>query len=300
MNWDDIRLFLALSRGGSARAAATAEQISHTTVTRRAERLESNLGTRLFDRDVTGYRLTGAGETLLKAAEKAEDALLSVERRIKGQDSQLSGIIRITTSELIASRLLMPGLAEFNRGYPEIELEILLSGDIFDLARREADIAIRFMGGGRLPAEDLVGRRLMAASTCYYASPDYLLAHDPNQPSTTARWIGWDDDEPFPSWVKRSPFPHVAVRGKFNDHGLQVEAALAGMGITALPCFLGDSTPGLQRIPGCEPVDNYHIWLLSHPDLREAARMRACRQFLVELFEQQRDLLTGQRPRPAA
>ena len=294
MNWDDVRLFLALARFGSARASAKELNVSHTTIARRAEQLESDLGTRLFERDVGGYRLTGAGETMMSSALRAEDALLGAERQLHGRDAELSGDIRVTTSDIIAIYLLLPETAEFTHQYADIDLEVLVSYDLFDLNRREADIAIRFMGDSRAPPGHLVGRKLVTAASCYYASDDYLSQHDMSANDTDARWIGWNDDERFPSWVKSSPFPHIPVHCKFNHAGMQVEAARAGMGLAALPCFIGDAVDGLRRAPGCEPYFNYDIWLLSHPDLRDAARLRTFRAFVVDVFERKQALLTGQ------
>ncbi|MBT8078553.1 MAG: LysR family transcriptional regulator [Gammaproteobacteria bacterium] len=293
INWDDLRLFLALGRSGSARSAAEALSLSHTTVARRVDQLETRLGTRLFDRSVNGYRLTGAGEAMIESALRAEEAILAAERKLHGQDAQLSGEVRLTTSDLIANHLLMDELVAFNRQYPQIDLTILTSYDVLDLARREADIAIRFMGLDRMPPEDLVGRRLVTASSCYYASAAYLAEHNPAKKDSGARWIGWDEDARYPGWVRSSPFPDVPAYGKFNNALLQVEAARHGMGLAILPCFLGDTADGLQRIPGCKPRSNYDIWLLSHPDLRDAARLRTFRQFIVDAFERKHDLLTG-------
>ena len=293
MNWDDIRLFLALARHGSARGAAESLQVSHTTISRRAEQLEADLGTRLFDRDVSGYRLTGEGETMMTSALQAEEALLAAERQLQGRDAQLSGEIRLTTSDIIANYLLMPYLVSFCRDYPEIDLNVLVSYDLFDIGRREADIAIRFMGDGRQPPDDLVGRKLVTAASCYYATPEYLAKHDPREDNGGARWVGWNDNERVPDWVKSSPFPRVPVYGKFNNGMLQAEAAKQGMGIAVLPAFVGDAMKELIRIPGCEPYLNYDIWLLSHPDLRDAARLRTFRKFVVELFEENQSLLAG-------
>lgn len=294
-NWDDVRLFLALARFGSARAAAAELNVSHTTIARRAGQLESDLGTRLFDRDVGGYRLTGAGEAMMTLAERAEDALLVAERQLQGRDAELSGEVRLTTSDVIATYVLMPDLAEFSHQYPDIDLEVLISYDLFDLSRREADIAIRFMGGSRRPPGHLVGRKLVSAAACYYASEEYLSQHDLSRSDTGARWVGWDDDTRFPEWVTSSPFPHIPARNKFNHGGLQIEAARAGMGLVVLPCFIGDTVDGLARVPGCEPYFNYDIWLLSHPDLRDAARLRTFRAFVIDLFDKKRDLLVGRR-----
>lgn len=294
MNWDDVRFFLALARSGSARSAASDLRVSHTTIARRAEQLEADLGTRLFDRDVAGYRLTGAGEAMMTSAMRAEDALLTAERQLQGRDAELSGDIRLTTSGILANYLLMPETADFLKQYPDIDLEILLSNDLFNLSRREADVAIRFMGGSRRPPEDLVGRKLVTAASCYYASEAYLSEHDLSTKDSGARWIGWNDDERFPEWVRSSPFPHIPVHGKFNLAELQVAAALAGIGLSALPCYVGDTIKGLNRVPGCEPYTNYDIWLLTHPDLRDAARLRTFRAFVVDVFAKKHALLTGE------
>ncbi len=294
MNWEDIRLFLALARSGSARATAAEEGVSHSTVTRRVDLLESDLGVRLFDRDVRGYRLTGAGETMLSCTVRAEDALLTAERQLQGRDAQLTGEIRLTTSNIIATHLIMDDLVEFTRQYPDIELNVLISFDLFNLSRREADVAVRMLRLGSSPPEDLVGRKLVTIKSCYYASEAYLAEIDPRSADSTARWIGWDDIERFPAWVKASPFPNLPVYGRLNDVMLQAEAARCGMGLTVLPCFFGDSVEGLRRIPHCEPYLSYDLWMLSHPDLRDAARMRTFRAFAADVIDRKRTLLAGE------
>ncbi len=295
IDWDDLRLFLALVRHGSARGAAQALGLSHSTVVRRVERLESDLGARLFDRDFTGYRPTAAGETLLDSALKAEDAILAADRQLRGQDARLTGEIRLTTSDILANYFLMPDLALFTSNYPEIDLTVLLSYDVFDLARREADVAIRFISGGRNPPEDLVGRKLVTATSCYYATEQYLEDHDPWSDDSTARWIGWGDYERYPDWVRKSPFPSAPAYGHFNNAMMQATAVQAGLGLATLPCFVGDQVSGVVRIPGCGPYSNYDIWILSHPDLRDAARHRTFRAFIAEVFLSKQDLLLGNR-----
>ncbi len=294
MNWDDTRLFLALARSGSARATASEQGVSHSTVTRRVDQLESDLGVRLFDRDVRGYRLTGAGEVMLKSAVRAEDALLTAERQLQGRDTQLTGEIRLTTSNIIAMYLIMDDLVEFTRLYPDIDLNVLISYDSLNLSRREADVAIRIMRLGASPPEDLVGRKLVTIKNCYYASDAYLAENDPERTDSGARWIGWDDTERFPAWVKASPFPNLPVYGRLNDVLLQAEAARCGLGLTVLPCFFGDSVEGLRRIPNCQPYLSFDLWMLSHPDLRDAARMRTFRAFAADAIDCKKPLLAGE------
>ncbi len=293
-DWDDIRLFLELVRGGSARSAATALGISHSTIVRRVERLEARLGTRLFDRDFKGYRPTAAGETLLTSALAAEDALLTAERQLEGSDRSLSGQIRLTTSDVLVEYLLMPDIVTFAERYREIDLSILLSYDLFDLARREADLALRFLQNNRPPPDDLVGRKLITGRNCYYASEAYLEKHDPWAKDTTARWIGWDEQELHPEWVQVSPFPDVPAYGSFNNGVAQIAGVRAGLGMITIPCFIGDTLPGVVRIPGSEPYDNYDIWMLWHPDLRDAARHRRFREHMQAAFERATPRLLGE------
>ena len=293
INWDDVRLFLALAGQGSSRAAANLLGVSHTTVSRRVEQLETCLDTRLFDRDIGGFRLTAAGEKLLTQASLAEEALIDAQRHLQGQDAALSGEIRVTAPDVIAINLLMPDLVKFSNNYPGIDLNLMVSYDVFNIARREADIAIRIIGRDRSPPDELVGSKLVTTASCYYASKSYLARHDPRDKDTDARFIGWGDDERFPWWVKESPFPHVPAYGHLNNVMLQISAARAGMGIATLPCYIGDTTRGLVRIPRAKPYDNYDIWLLSHPDLRDTARLRVFRKFIVEVFEKKQDILRG-------
>lgn len=293
MRWDDLRLFLELVRNGSARSAATTLGMSHSTVVRRVERLEEDIGVRLFDRDFTGYRPTSAGETLLDSALAAEEAILTADRQLHGRDARLTGSIHVTVSDILANYFLAPEMARFGDHYPDIDFEISVSYDVFDLARREADVALRFIGDGRSPPEDLVGRKLLRSYSCYYATECYLETHDLSSKNTTARWIGWADDEPFPWWVKESPFPNVPARGQFNNAMLQSFAVQADVGIASLPCFVGDKIPGVIRIPDCEPFPNYDVWMLSHPDLRDAARHRTFRKFLSESFRSRENEFLG-------
>lgn len=299
INWDDARLFLALARHGSARGAGQALRLSHTTIARRAEQLEADLGTRLFDRAVTGFRLTAAGELFREQASGAEESLLAAERQLQGQDAAPRGEIRVTAPDVIAIELLMDDLVQFTQQYAEIDLNIMLSYDVFNIARREADIAIRFLGQNKSPPEELVGRKLVTTASCYYASDAYLAKHNPSLKETKARFIGWGDDERFPSWVRDSPFPHIPAYGNFNNAMLQIRAAQAGMGISAMPCYVGDSARGLRRIPGTKPYDSYAVWLLSHANLRDTARLRIFRKFIVEVFEKNRELLRGRQPKVA-
>ena len=291
MEWDDIRIFLALVRGGSVRAAAAQAGISHATVSRRVGAFETRMGVKLFDRLPTGFALTSAGEDLLEAAENVEHEIHSVQRRLVGQDRRLAGGIRVTMVDVIATHLLMADLTEFAKLYPDIELEVVISYEVLDLSRREADVAVRFV---KNPPDHLIGRRLGTVSSAAYATQLYLDDHDLTDPESVS-WIGFGSPEPFPKWVKSSDYPHIPARGVFDSMSLQLEAARCGMGIANLPCFMGDPDPDLIRLPPAEPRPSYDLWLLRHRDTRATARLSAFSEFVADAVTRYRPLLEGTR-----
>ncbi len=289
MQWDDIRIFLALVRGGSVRAAAAQAGISHATVSRRVEAFETRMGVKLFDRLPNGFALTAAGEDLLEAAENIETEIHSVQRRLVGQDRRLAGGIRVTMVDVIATHLLMSDLTEFAERYPDIELEVMIGYEALDLSRREADVAVRFV---KNPPDHLIGRRLGSVSNAAYATQAYLDHHELTDPAS-ACWIGFGSSEPLPKWVKQSDYPHIPAKGVFDSMLLQLHAARCGMGIANLPCFLGDPDPDLIRLPPEEPRPGYDLWLLRHRDTRATARLRIFSEFIADAVTRYRPLLEG-------
>ncbi len=290
MDWDDLRVFLAVAAAGSVRGAASQLRISHSTVSRRLEGFEKSLGVRLFDRHSSGYSLTAAGEDILELSSDVRVRIDEIERRVAGQDARLTGEIRVTAPDLLACSILMPDIERFNTAYPDIEIELIVSYVPADLDRREADVAVRITDR---PPEHLVGRRAGRYASAIYATPDYLAAHDLADHSTL-HWIGWNERTAFPEWVRNSPFPDVPTRGRYPNAMVQLAAARAGLGLTMLPCFMGDHDPGLVRVVP-EVVDISHdIWLLTHPDLRETSRIRAFMRHLADAFAAKQQLLAGE------
>lgn len=289
MDWDDIKLFLALMRTGNVRAAAAKLGVSHSTVARRIDAMEEKLATRLFERLPTGYVATQVGEDMMEVAEHVEDELKALERRIVGHDSRLSGQIRVTMVDALATNLLMPYLAEFTQKYPEIDLELPVTYEAADLDRREADVALRF---ARNPPEHLIGRRLLTCATAAYASHGYLDHHD-LQDSTATRWIGFGERNPSPKWVKESMFPDIPAKGQFVSLLVQLAACKAGMGIAMLPCFLGEADPSLRRLSPGKPDPAFELWLLTHRDMRTSARIRVFSEFIAAAIKSHRSQLEG-------
>jgi len=289
MDWDDVRLFLALMRAGNVRTAAATLGVSHSTVARRIDVMEEKLATKLFERLPTGYVLTSIGEDMVSVAEQVEEELEGLERRIAGQDSKLSGRIRVTMVDALATHLLMPHLVAFTHQYPDIELELPVAYETADLDRREADVALRF---ARNPPEHLIGRRLGVCSTAAYASKKYLVRRNLKD-AASARWIGFGPPEPYPKWVKDSAFPNVPAKGQLVSLLLQLAACKAGMGLAMLPCFLRDTEASLKRLSPPKHDPRYELWILTHRDMRTSARIRVFSDFIAKAIINCRPQMEG-------
>ena len=292
-NWDDLRYFLAVARKGSIRGAAAGLKVNHSTVSRRIDAFEKKLDVRLFERLSTGYLITQAGEEMLQSAEQVEGEIAAIDRRVVGRDARLSGLLRVTLHESLAQKLLMPDLAVFCETYPGIELELIVSQSMANLAKREADVAIRISND---PPDTLVGRRVLKYAAAIYASKDYLSRHDFTCGGKNLTWIGWNDAVSDPQWVRDSPYPEAPARNRIFNPQAQLEATKAGMGLSMLPCFMGDTEPTLRRVPPATTSPGRDIWLLTHEDLRNTARVRRFLDFMAEAMLAKRDLIEGRCP----
>ncbi len=294
MDWEDIKTFREVMDGGTVRAAAKRLGIHHSTVSRRIEQLEHSLGSRLFERRPEGYFPTVAGEELARVADRFSDDLVAVERHIAGRDNELAGSLKVTMAEPFAINLFGDRLPEFCDAYPGLDLEIITSFDLLDVARREADIAIRMDNN---PPDALVGKRLFHYCTSIYAHPEYLAQHDFENAPEKARWLGWDERESrFPDWTQDTEYARVPVWGSFWSIGLQIEMARAGMGLVMLPCLAGDSEQGLVRATTRDPEPARDIWILTHEDLRRTARVRAFMDFAEKVLRENKAAMQGHRP----
>lgn len=289
MNWDDMKLFLALIRSGTVRTAAKSLGVSHSTVARRIDALESKLEVRLFDRPPSGYVLTAAGEDMLAVANQVEMEIEGLERRILGHDTKLSGQIRLTMVDALATDLLMPHIVAFVEKYPEIDLELEVSYEAANLDYREADIALRFAAN---PPDHLIGRRLVTCATAAYASKSYLGNHD-LQDAESGCWIGFGGQTRSPKWLKESAYPHLQIKGRYISLTVQREACKAGMGLAMLPCFLGDNDASLTRLSARKSNPKFELWLLTHRDMRTNARIRVFAEFLTKTITKLRPQLEG-------
>lgn len=291
LNWDDLKFFLAVCREGSVRAAGERLGVNHATVSRRISAFEKSLGQRLFERGNKGYARTQLGEEIYNEASYLEDRLSAVERLAIGKDEKLSGDIRVTLPDIMAQDLLMPAIADFCREYPDVEMEIVDSIKLLNLANREADVAFRV---SNKPPEYLIGRKLAVIHRACYLPKN--LAKELNQEELrAANWIGWTDKLRRPVGKIAKEYPRFNSRHKIANALLQAEACKNGMGVSILPCFIGDSDPDLVRIPPYTSEPKFDFWVLNHPDLRNNAKVMTFVRFMAKSLEQQKDLIEGRR-----
>lgn len=289
VNWDDMRLFLAVARTGSISGAAKNLGVQHSTVSRRLRKLEDKLGARLIERKNTGYELTLAGESVKQAAHRMETEMLHVDGVVLGKDSNLVGPLKVTAINNMASTVLMPMFAKFSRTYPQVDLHIVVSNIDSSLSQREADVAIRLTNS---PTDTLVGKRLVTVASTIYGSREYLkqLRKTTGEP----KWIGVECCSFHKSWTKHScgEQSHNFIS---DDTLLTLSAIRQGLGVSYLPCFMGDTAPELERY--CEPDGSHNLglWILIHPDLRHTARVIAFRDHMINSIEVERDLFEGNR-----
>jgi DNA-binding transcriptional LysR family regulator len=290
VNWDDLRVFLSVARSGSISSGAKQLNLQHSTVSRRIQKLEQHLGVRLFDKIPSGYQLTTAGEDLMQAVERMECEVLSVDGVLSGRDLTLSGPLRVTAIDNMASTVLMPMFSGFSRKYPEITLHLMVSNNDLSLAQREADVAIRL---SNTPPDTLIGKRVVTVTSAIYGNRNYIQQRQ--EANEEPLWLGVDCCNFHRSWTKQASgdIPH---RFYVDDTLLTLAALREGMGISILPCFMGDPEPSLIRYSEPKPEWDLGLWILLHPDLKRTTRVLAFRDYMMEAIKAQRHLFEGRPP----
>ncbi|MET0281496.1 MAG: LysR family transcriptional regulator [Steroidobacteraceae bacterium] len=272
MEWNDVRIFLAVARSGSFGEAARVLHVSHPTVGRRIRVLEDEAGQPLFRRTQDGLMLTDAGDTVRALAEAMEDSALSMERRLAGNHQRLEGILRISSADWFAGYVLAPVLLELTRRHPAVVPEVIASHRLLDLSRREADVAFRIVP---FSEPNIVQRRLMRISYGLYASAATAQALQ-DDPASVGVILMNTAQSHFPdvAWVlERFPLSRRAFTS--TNRSVQAQMCLRGLGIAVLPRQLGDAISGLQRIHTPDQPPARDIWVGYHHDLRHMDRLRA-------------------------
>ncbi len=290
LDWSDLRHALAVAEAGSLAGAARQLGVNHSTVLRRLDALEQRLGARLFDRKRSGYRPTDAGAAVLAHARHMADRVDEIERQVLGRDRELTGLLRVTTAFVIMAHLLPEPLAAFARAFPGIEVEVVENAFLVDLSRRrpevtsaalaqrEADVALRL---STHVAEHLVGRNLGMTHCRVYALRGAEGLPQSVQPLTMlvreAPWVAFERDQHhrvYDRWM-RAQVDGAQVRVRVDIFNATAAMLRTGIGVGVLPTFMEASHPELVAVSDPIPELAAPIWMLTHPDLRQTARVRA-------------------------
>lgn len=295
-DWNDLKYLVAVARHGSTLAAARNLGVNQSTVQRRLSELERQLGQRLVERQPSGYRLTEIGEAMLPFAESVASAANAFEQHLKDAGRAQVGIVRLTCPEPIAFRLTQSGLLDrFHARHPDLRVEFVLSDRYVDLAKGEADVALR---SGDTDDGILVGRKVADSIWAIYASRAYVARH--GAPGSIAELrtrplIGFDESlsrHRIATWLHEIA-PDAEFVARNNSVLGLVSAAKSGVGIAPLPIALGDAEPDLVRVLGPIPELTRAWRLLAHPDQRRSRRVSAFFNFIVEEVDSLKPILTG-------
>lgn len=293
--WDDYRLIRAVAEARTLPGAAQRLGINHSTVFRRLKQIEDALGLPLFEKSRSGYSVTPCGEELVALAERLDSDISSVMLKLAGREIVPSGELRVATNDTLLVDLLTPLFSKFRQAFPDIRLDILIGNQPANLARRDADVAIRASDS---PPETLVGRRAAhIAWALYTASSDPensagLGEHD----HASRNWVSFGEQMGsfrLTKWAEAN-LPAERIVYKVNTVLGLAEAVEAGIGVGYLPCFIGDARASLRRLSPPKQEFGTDLWLLTHPDLRNAPRIRAFLDFLAAEIAARRKFIEGE------
>ncbi|MGF7208468.1 DNA-binding transcriptional LysR family regulator [Skermanella aerolata] len=292
--WDDFRLVKAIADAKGLPAAAARLGINHSTVFRRLRQIEAALGVALFERHRLGYVATAAGEEMVALADRLDEDITAFTRKVSGRELSPAGELRVTTNDTLLVHLLTPLFAAFLRQCPEMRLDVVLSNQPLNLSKRDADVAIRATDN---PPETLVGRRAARIAWALYGrAADFPYPGAiPIERLFDRPWVALGEDLAAMKAVRfvREHVPPERIAYRTNTVLGLGEAVETGIGIGHLPCFIADARPGLVRLAEPDPELAADLWLLTHPDLRHAPRVRIFLDFLAAEIARQRRLIEG-------
>ncbi len=263
--WDDLRVLLALLRAKNLHDAGAQLGLDASTVSRRLSGLEEKLDARLFVRTRDGLKPTATAEKLRAHAENMESEANALLQSAHAGHTKASGIVRVATTEAFARMLVSEGLLSLRAEHPDLVVELLSGNRPVDLARGEADMALR-LAALKQPA--LRARCVAKMGVGLFASPAYLRAHGPVRQANGLRGhdvllpTGELSRLPEAKWLVARARARVVFRS--NSMPALVAAAVTGQGLVPLPLGWGDSEPALERALVLESVGERKVWLVTH------------------------------------
>jgi DNA-binding transcriptional LysR family regulator len=298
-DWNDLKYLLAVGRCGSTLSAAKMLGLSQSTVRRRLEELERRAGRQLVKRVRSGYRLTELGAEVIPLVERVEAAVAAIERHLSATETDLIGIIRVTCPEAVGLRLMRSGLIDkFYARFPDLRVEFVMTDKVVDLAKGEADIAIR---AAEPSASDgaLFGRKIADSPWAVYASKSYVERHgsirtiDDINKHAVVRYDGEMSDCRAARWL-RAVAPNARVAARSDNLPALTMAVKSGAAAAPLPVVVGEDESDFVCVFGPIPELMTSFYLLMHKDLKRTPRIRAFFDFILDELDAVRRLLSGQ------
>ncbi|MCA9640011.1 MAG: LysR family transcriptional regulator [Polyangiaceae bacterium] len=284
LNWDDLRFFLALHRNSNLARAASELKVNATTVGRRLSALEEQVGARLFDRTPDGYIPTSAGVELVQHAERMEAEAFGAERRLTGADTRLKGSVRVSVTEMLATRFIASHLRTFHTKHPGITLELSCTQRSVNLTRREADVALRL---SRPKEDNVITKRIAQIDLSLYAAGVYSLdcgiPEDAEKSLKGHRVLMFADSRAFNvenQWLEER-LDGATIAFRSDSVSSIYAAASCGLGIALLPRSVAERDSTLVRIRTETSPTPREVWQTIHADMRNNARVRAVTEFLA-------------------
>jgi len=280
-NWDDAQFILALARCSTIRAAGKSLNINHTTVSRRIRKIEKNLSTRLFEKTSSGYITTPSGQIMYEAAKKIEDLIVSVEKQINGADMELAGDVYISIPDIFDT-WVCEHFSKVFVSYPKLTIHLKSEIKNVDLAKREADIALRIT---QYPPEDMIGKKIATIPIAVYANSSFEV--DPTKPLSSYPWVRWDSkfrDSQVEKWTESASVgaPSVTRVNTYKSLSMMIKS---GYGIGCLSPWFADYEPNLKKVSSIIEEASMDVWILTHPDLRGVKRIQKCKDVIISIFD---------------
>jgi DNA-binding transcriptional LysR family regulator len=291
MDWDNLKYFLALADTGSLSRASERLRVDHTTVSRRIDALEHDLGVRLVERLSHSYRVTAEGERVRDLARNIETGIADIARYAQSVDRSPERVVRVNGPPTLITRFLAPRLLPLQKEHPGLRIELVGDARQISLSRGEADLALRLV---RPREKGIVARRLAVVAYGLYGSHDYLARCGEN----ARDFLGYDDSLdhlPQQRWLKTLAKDRTfALRA--NDIATLMTAARAGLGLAVLPCIMARREPDLVSVPTRLPPLTRELWLLFHRDIGRSPAVRAVIDRITAIMTDARAAFLGDQP----
>ena len=278
MQWDDVRLVLALLRSPKLADASASLGLDASTLSRRVARLEADMQARLFTRTREGFKPTAAAERIRARAEAMEVEAAALLHALRAEEPA-SGTVRVATTEAFARLLVVEGLLEVRTRHPDLVIELLSDNRPVDLTRGEADLAIRLAA---LRQSSLRARCIGKTGVGLFASPGYVRAHKGRRHDVLVP-AGELARLPEARWLASRKNQRVVLRS--NSMPALIAAALAGHGVVPLALGWGDAEPGLVRIATLDHIEPRKVWLVTHDAAASRPAVVAVSKEIVAIFE---------------